>query len=132
MKGLHTGGRVFGYANVPCPDGGVRLQVNEDEAAVVRRIFQMYADGIFLKGIAAKLNAERIPSPRPRMGRRGGWCFTGIRAMLRNELYLGHVIWNRSQFVKQPGTNKCTKRERPRNEWKITERPELRIVSPEL
>jgi site-specific DNA recombinase len=92
----------------------------------------MYAEGASLKGVTAILNAEHIPSPRARAGRHSGWCFTGVRAMLRNELYIGHVIWNRARFVKKPGTNLRKRRERPRDEWKIVVRENLRIVSPEL
>ena len=41
-KGLHTGGRCFGYRR--CKDAsGVHLEIDENEAAVVRRIFGMYA-----------------------------------------------------------------------------------------
>lgn len=35
-----------------------------------------------------------------------GWCPTAIREMLRRDLYVGRVIWNRSRFTKVPGTNK--------------------------
>jgi len=52
--------------------------------------------------------------------------------MLRRELYMGRIIWNRSKFVKQPGTNKRLRRERPQSEWRIVERPELRIISTDL
>lgn len=52
--------------------------------------------------------------------------------MLRNELYTGKIVWNRRKWIKRPGTNKRVPRERPRNEWKTVQRPELRIVSPEL
>jgi hypothetical protein len=52
--------------------------------------------------------------------------------MLRRELYAGQIIWNRSRFVKAPGTNKRLRRERPNNEWRIVERPELRIIDDAL
>ena len=52
--------------------------------------------------------------------------------MLRRELYIGRLVWNRSRWVKQPGTNKRVRRERPRNEWRIVEQPELRIVPADL
>ena len=52
--------------------------------------------------------------------------------MLRNELYIGRVIWNRSQYVKQPETNKRVRRMRPESEWKIFEKPELRIIDESL
>src|SRR5213075_2736986 len=51
MTGRHTGGRCFGYWNQHGQDG-VRLRVNEPEACVVRRVFEMSASGMSLKGIA--------------------------------------------------------------------------------
>src|SRR5215469_10410596 len=62
----------------------------------------------------------------------GTWSRTAIREMLRRERYLGRVKWNRSRFVKKPGTNKRIRRPRPPEEWTVLERPELRIVSDEL
>ena len=133
LRGLSTGGRCFGYDAIPVGAGtSKQLAVNESEAAVVRRIFEMSAAGVSLKRIVAVLNAERVPPPRPRNGRRASWCPTAVREMLRRELYRGRVIWNRSRFVKRPGTNRRVCRPRPESEWKITERPELRIVSDQL
>lgn len=63
-----TGGRAFGYRSEPViVDGEVshtRLRVEETEAEVVRRIFQMYADGASARRIAEILNLEDVPSPR--------------------------------------------------------------------
>jgi DNA invertase Pin-like site-specific DNA recombinase len=140
LKGLNTGGRCYGYDNVAVPtvlgaDGtpAVRRQVNETEAAVIRRIFQMYAGGGSLKSITKTLNAEHVPPPRKRNGRRfATWCPSAIREMLRRELYAGSIIWNRRHFVKTPGTNKRVSRERPESEWLIFEQPELRIIDAEL
>jgi site-specific DNA recombinase len=132
LLGQCTGGRCFGYDNVA--EAGIICQrVNPGEAAIVRRIFEMAAEGGSLKIIAKKLNDDRVASPRPRAGKQyATWCPTAIRAMLRRELYAGRVIWNRSRFVKGPGSNKRLRRERPKNEWRIVERPELRIVDDAL
>ena len=100
---------------------------------MVRRIFQMSANGMSLKNIAKALNAEKVSPPRPRATTvHATWCPTAIREMLRRELYIGHVVWNRSRFVKVPGTKRRVGRPRPKNEWRIQGRPELRIVSDEL
>jgi DNA invertase Pin-like site-specific DNA recombinase len=132
LLGFHTGGRCFGYDNVS-DQNGVRQRINTAEAATVRRIFEMAAEGASLKSIAKTLNREGIPSPRPRSGKQyATWCPTAIREMLRRELYAGRIVWNRSRFVKQPGTNKRLRRERPKNEWRILEKPELRIIDEEL
>jgi site-specific DNA recombinase len=132
LLGLCTGGRCFGYDNIREGDR-VHQQINPGEAAIVQRIFEMAADGGSLKVIARKLNDEGVPSPRPRSGKQyATWCPTAIREMLRRELYAGQAIWNRSRFVKAPGTNKRLRRERPKNEWRIVERPELRIIDDAL
>ena len=134
LRGLHTGGRIFGYDAVSSGEGtGKKLVVNEREAGIVRRIFELSSAGSSLKSITRTLNAEHVPSPRPREDRVGGeWCPTAIREMLKNELYLGNVIWNRSKFVKVPGTNKRQRRPRPESEWLRSSNPELAIVHADL
>ncbi|MGB8901897.1 MAG: hypothetical protein WCC90_22800 [Methylocella sp.] len=41
--GRHAGGRAYGYRPVPGKPG--ELQIDEDEAAVVREIFESYVGG---------------------------------------------------------------------------------------
>jgi len=52
--------------------------------------------------------------------------------MLKRELYKGEIVWNRSKFLKVPGTNTRRSRPRPESEWKRFSDPELAIVSVEL
>src|ERR1700723_1987225 len=134
LRGQHTGGRCFGYDSVPVSGTtGKQLVINESEAAVVRRIFEMSAAGQSLKTIAKTLNHECVPPPRPRADNRyGTWCPTCIREMLRRDLYVGKVIWNASRFVKVPGTNKRVRRMRPESEWRVVVHPELQIVSDDV
>ncbi len=61
-SGMAAGGIPYGYDRTLDP--GVH-KVNEDEAAVVRRIYVMYSNGYSPRQIAGKLNAEGIPGPRP-------------------------------------------------------------------
>jgi len=132
IQGLHTGGRCFGYDNVG-DRRQVKLQINAVEAATVQRIFGMAADGCSLRTIAKTLNGEQVPSPRPRAGKQyATWCPTATREMLRRELYVGRIVWNRSRFIKLPGTNKRLRQDRPQNEWRIVEQPELRIIDENL
>ena len=134
LRGEHTGGRCFGYDSVPVSGStGKQLVINESEAEVVRRIFEMSASGQSLKTIAKTLNHECVPPPRPRAGKRyATWCPTCIRAMLRRDLYAGKVIWNSSRFVKVPGTNKRVRRMRPESVWRTVLHPELQIINDEL
>jgi site-specific DNA recombinase len=132
LRGLHAGGRTFGFRNVR-DSQGVRLAIDESQALILRRIFEMSANGFGIKMIAKILNSEKVPPPRPRSGKRHAtWCPTAIYAMLHNELYRGRLIWNRSKFIRRPGTNKRVRRDRPQSEWHTIDRPELAIISEEL
>lgn len=132
LDGFHTGGRCFGYRNETAPEG-VRLVVDQAEARIVVLIFECFANGMSLKAIAKKMNADGVAPPRLRKGKiRATWCPTAIRAILHNPIYSGKLVWNRSRFVKRPGTNKRVRRPRPQSEWITTERPELSIVSHDL
>jgi site-specific DNA recombinase len=69
LRGQHTGGRCYGYDSVSVDATTAKqLVINESEAVVIRRIFEMSANGQSLKTIAKTLNRECVPSPRPRSG----------------------------------------------------------------
>jgi DNA invertase Pin-like site-specific DNA recombinase len=125
--GAVTGGRVFGYRNQREPGGYVRRVIDDAEAAIVRHIFELYADGAGLTRIAKQLNAEGHPSPR---GGTGSWAGTAIRDMLRRPLYAGVVVWNKSQKITRAGTK--GQRWRQESEWLTRPMPELAIVDAEL
>ena len=63
LDGFSAGGLPYGYAS-QAEDGGHRRQINPEQAAIVRRIFERYAAGVSPRAIADELNRERIPSPR--------------------------------------------------------------------
>jgi len=92
----------------------------------------MFSSGVSLKKIAKMLNSEYVQPPRSKSKNRGTWCPTAIRAMLKRELYKGEYVWNRTKFVKVPGTNKRRSRPRPAGDWKRLPMPELAIVSADL
>jgi DNA invertase Pin-like site-specific DNA recombinase len=98
-KALHvTGGKVFGYDNVEVAGAdGRRLHVmrriNEDQAAVVRRICALCSEGQGFTRIAMALNEDGVVSPR----HASGWAPTAVREILLRPLYRGEVIWNRKQ-----------------------------------
>jgi site-specific DNA recombinase len=132
-KALHvTGGRVYGYDNVETASiegkrSHVVRRINPAQAEVVRRIFQLYADGLGLTKVAKKLNVERVLPPRQDAR---GWAGTAVREMLRRELYRGVVVWNRSQKIVRGGT--ARQRKRSEDQWLHIEAPELRIVPQQL
>ncbi len=140
VRQVKTGGGIcYGYEVVRDVDaqgnplrGGRRI--NEAEAAIVRRIYAEFAGGRSPRAIAKGLNAEGTPGPRGR-----AWRDTAIRGhatrgtgALRNELYIGRLVWNRQRFVKDPATGKRLARPNPPEDWVIHDVPELRIVDDEL
>jgi site-specific DNA recombinase len=145
IKGLNPGGRCYGYKNVPIEDPtrqgkygrlaveGVRYEIVQTEAAIIRRMFEMYADGCGFATIAKQLNQEGIPSPplaRNRFSR--AWSRYTIREMLFNEKYRGVIVWNRTKKMRNPETGKKVSRARPESEYQRVDAPELRIVPEEL
>jgi site-specific DNA recombinase len=133
-RGFHTGGACFGYRSAAAPDARGRiLQVDATQAAVVRCIFERYADGESARAIVHHLNAEGVSSPRG-----GTWAVSALvgdrqrgAGLLNNELYAGRLIWNRRQWLKDPETGARRYVDRPREEWQTRDVPELRIVPAE-
>ncbi|MGD1211254.1 MAG: recombinase family protein [Candidatus Acidiferrales bacterium] len=141
-RGNHTGGRCFGYRNIPIESKnqtdaygrativGAKLEVDPDQAETVRRIFQMYVDGHSLKTIAKMLNADKVASPQPALGRiQQSWCPSSIRVMLHNERYRGVVIFGKTRKLKDPRTKKRVQRANVEADMIRKEFPEQRIVS---
>lgn len=128
-RGFIVTGKVYGYA-IERVAGGSRYAIAPAEAEVVRRIFADFAGGASTQSIAHTLNLERVPAPRGRT-----WAASALygspakgSGILNNALYTGVMTWNRSQWVKDPDTGRRIRRDRPRADWHVIERPELRII----
>jgi site-specific DNA recombinase len=147
-RGHVVGGRVFGYDNTNVyPPGAdpahatrthVIRMVNKAEAAVVRRIFQMYASGLGVKAIAKRLNSEGVPPPKPFIRRDPtkvqpvcAWYPGTVRTFLPRELYRGVAEWNRTR--KRDEFRQINQRPRPKVEHeRLPVNEDLRIVSDDL
>jgi DNA invertase Pin-like site-specific DNA recombinase len=130
-----TGGRVFGYDNVEIagPDGQrshVERRINDAEAAVVRRIFELCAAGAGLTRITKTLNEDGVLAPRPQRGRPCGWAHSSIREVLHRELYRGVIVWNQTRKRDRWGQHR--QHDRPETEWLRVPVPQLQIVSDAL
>jgi site-specific DNA recombinase len=127
-KGQSAGGKAYGYRPVKGEPGN--LEIVEDEAEIVRRIFELYAGGASARQIATGLNKDGVLAPRgahwaantlsgdPKKG-------TGI---LRVSLYHGEMIWNKMHYVKDPDTGRRISRVNPPEDWQHIDVPDLRIV----
>ena len=124
-----TGGRCFGYDNVRV-NGHVERRVNDSEAVVVRRIFDLCAGGTGYTRIAKQLNAEGVPCPRPQQGRPAGWAPSSVKTIIDRRLYLGDVVWNQTKKRDKWGQKKTS--DRPECDWLRRAMPELRVVSDDV
>ena len=112
---------------------GVRV-IEPDEARRVVEIFQMFVSGMSPSAIARDLNARGIP------GKAGGrWTDAMVRGhtqrgggVLRNELYIGREVSGRRRITTGPSSGRETSHPKPETEWRVRERPELRIVPQDL
>ena len=137
--GRIPGGNSYGYRIVRklLDNGAVSTgerEIDVEQAAIVRRIFEEYADGLAPRQIAARLNREGILAPRG-----GQWNASTINGnrqrrngILNNGLYTGHITFNRQRFVKDPETGRRIGRLNPEHEWIVKEVPELRVVDDDL
>src|SRR5439155_18134191 len=120
----------YGYTNVPIEDptrhakygrpavSGVRLEIHQEEATILLRIFHMYADGMSYAQISKILNGEGVQAPQPPRTRTiRAWCPSSIREILRNECYHGVLVWNRTQKTRNPETRRKISKDRPKEEW---------------
>ena len=128
----HAGGRAYGYAAVAGQRG--RLVIVEREAEIVRRIFDEYVAGATPREIAHVVNKEGIAPPRGRAWNASTINGNGLRGsgILRNDLYVGRIVWNKVRMTKNPDTGKRVSRSNPTEEWQTAAAPELAIVSEEL
>lgn len=102
-KGMHIGSfALYGYQKDPDKKG--HLIIDPDAAAVVRKVFELYASGMGRTAIARKLNDNGIPNPteyKRQLGMRFKgtehsystlWKYYTISDMLSNEMYLGNMV----------------------------------------
>ena len=93
-RGFRNGGATpFGYKRLLVPTGAVtksKLTPHEREAPIVTKAFELASHGQGAREIANSLNTEGL---RTRFGKH--FTATGINHMLRNETYLGTLVWNR-------------------------------------
>ena len=84
-----TGRGMYGYHYDP--DTGRRV-VNDEQASVVRRIFDEFAGGASIMGITNALNEAETPSFTGRP-----WSAWTVKNLLRNPGYAGRTIFNRTK-----------------------------------
>ena len=113
--------------------------IDEEAAAVVKRIFEMRASGLSPHKIADILNAEGILNPSRYsmekygvVGRKeniGLWSFCAVNSILNNPTYLGHMAQQRWSSVSYKNHKRYKKDE---SEWITVYNTHEPIISQEL
>lgn len=101
------------------------MKINQEEAEVICQIYRWYInDGYGAAKIANKLNERGLKTKRNCQ-----WSQNAICRILTNELYTGKII-NGKQEVTDFLTGERT--DKDETDWIIVERPDLRIIEPEV
>ena len=128
--GRIAGGSCFGYTLERKADGSGRKYtiavVNEEEAEVVRRIFDEFLAGHGIKTIAHRLNNDGVRAPAAGRRGSGSWASGAVRTVLLNPRYRGVYMHGRIKKVRQAGGIAYIKAD-PKDII-TTEIPEWRIV----
>jgi site-specific DNA recombinase len=110
----------FGYVRIPRRDGvAPHVEIDENKAVVVRRIFNLYAkQGWTVRQIAKQLTLQGTPAP----GGGREWNFYTVDRILHNEAYVGTLYYNRHNCAAIEGTHghkrpSCQRILRPKEEW---------------
>lgn len=92
-----------------------KLEINEEQAKVLRMIYEMYLDeGMSSNDIAWELNKQQIPSPKNTL-----WTGATILQQLKAEVTLGHIIYNKTKGNRKSKSAVKKKFEYvPKSEWK--------------
>lgn len=99
---------LFGYKK---SDNDIhKLAIDEEAAAIVRRIFFMVIDNMPRREIVKILNEESVPTPAVYKQRKGctrdwfpegkksGWNTSMIAKIIRDERYAGHMVSHKKEY----------------------------------
>ena len=131
----------FGYQKDPADRH--RLVVDEEQAEIVRKIFDWYEDGMSTSSIAKRLNAMQIMTPGDYKIRDGcksfithdrnssklhAWTTTTIATILKNEVYIGNMVQGKHKSVSYRSKKMMLTDE---SEWTVVEGTHAPIISDE-
>jgi len=120
-------GAPFGYRFIRKTDhSAAYYEIDEDQARVVRQIFELYSvQGLSIGAIARLMNEQAVPTCK----RRGRWERSTVWGMLRNPAYKGEACFGKTtiaprQRITRPvrmrggvATRNSASHERAREDW---------------
>ena len=121
----------YGYNKIKVTVGKKKcptLEINEDEARVVRMIFDWYGnEGIGCTKIADRLDAMGI---KPRFKER--WSKESITGMLKNEAYIGKIRFRQKVTTHIVVDQEIIKKQRRREDYEVYDGRHEPIIDEEL
>ena len=142
-EGMIHGGRYYGYKTEAIVDPtkrstasklaikGVKLLIDDVEAAAVRAIFGWAEEGRSFRQIARACADADYSRPNTTLETAGIWTADNIGSIVNNRLYCGFLIYGKKTTVKHPITGKIQMRRVPESQWTIKHFPHLAIVTAE-
>ena len=123
------------------PENKKELVIVEDEAEVIRRVFELTNQRYSKMEICKLFNEEGVLTPLQSMSRRQKsdskkaasrglqWTSDMIRKIVDDKTYIGCMVYGKTK-IPEPGTGKEVPV--PRNQWKVMENHHEPIVSKEV
>lgn len=102
-RGEAMGGIPYGYKKNPTTR---KLEIFEEEAKIVRYIFQLHKEGLGSFSIRDRLNAEGIKAKRTHF-----WNLPSIKRIIRNPVYKGTMVWRDREKIIENGKEKYVTKE---------------------
>lgn len=146
ISSLHSKKERGIYCSANCPfgyrkkaDGKNQVEIVPEEAKVIREIFRLTLEGYSSVDIAKKFHKEKIKTPveylaargvthRKPLGKEFSWHHTTICKILRNDFYVGDVVYGKYEKDAVGGKNHL----KPKSEWKITYHHHEPIIKREI
>ena len=108
----------YGYNRVKIPnEKGFTLEPNQEEAPIIRKIFEMYIDHQGTKQIANYLNDHDVPTRHGDL-----WNYSTISQIITNPVYMGKIRrgWSRQvKSIENGEIKKRIKRKKDMNSYDI-------------
>ena len=132
------GSAPYGYRRNP--DDKTKLQIVEEEAAVIRRVFELTNQRYSKMEICRIFNEENISTPLQSMRHRQKvdsrkaasknlqWTIDMVRKIINDKTYIGCMVYGKTKVL-DPGTGKEVRI--PQEQWKVLENHHEPIVSKE-
>ena len=117
QEGCYLANAPYGYKNCKVNKKST-LEIFEEEAKFVRMVFDLYANsGMGAQSIAYTINSMGAKPHRAQQFNR-----TSIVAMLRNQVYIGKVVWNKKHTLNRGALGKkMVTVYHDKSEWMITD-----------